>query len=279
MQQALAKLLLPVLAPMLMVQALWLKRIMPRLPEAKGPREGLIDKGDQEASIEGANLADLSMPTSVCTSPSDLAPSGVTTINLLILGDSAAAGVGVGSQQQALSGYLTARLSEHYRVRWTLLARSGLTTNNTLTHLSGESWQASLRQGQYDVVLLSLGVNDVLSPLSVTRWLSATERLLSQLRQHSPKAQLLLTPVPPLGAFLAFPQPLRWFVGQRSDEFNRRLQQVIDAQTGCQLLSLQLPLSADSLALDGFHPSESSYRLWAEVAAQQMLARRGINRD
>lgn len=265
MQSWLATLLLPLLTPMLVLQALWVKRVTPKLPEAKGPREGLIESSH--------NMLDFALAKEACgTADTSL----IKSINILILGDSAAAGVGVDLQQQALSGYLTKRLSEHYVVRWTLLARSGLTTNKTLAKLSSESWQASLRQGQYDVVLLSLGVNDVLSPLRVTKWLSSTECLLHELRQHSPEAQLLLTPVPPLGAFLAFPQPLRWFVGQRSDEFNRRLQQLLASKSRCYLLSLQLPLSHDSLAADGFHPSESSYRLWADVAVQQMLSQPGI---
>ena len=84
------------LGPLLLAQGAWVRRVTPRLPEAAGPR-------------------------SVCTGAGP-------ALSLLVTGDSSAAGVGVDTQEEALAGQLAARLAAARRVRWTVLARTGLDT-------------------------------------------------------------------------------------------------------------------------------------------------------
>ena len=62
------------LAPVIIAQGLYVRRVTPRLPEPEGERSGVNGAGPP--------------------------------LSLLILGDSAAAGVGVATQDQALSGQL-----------------------------------------------------------------------------------------------------------------------------------------------------------------------------
>ena len=56
------------------------------------------------------------------------------SLRLLIVGDSSAAGVGVTDQRHALAGYLSQALARHARarVRWKLVAQSGLTSAECL---------------------------------------------------------------------------------------------------------------------------------------------------
>ena len=91
------------LGPFLMMQGRHVRRVTPVLPEPPGPREGV--NGD------GAPL------------------------RLLILGDSAAAGVGAATQTDALSGQLVAAISPHFQVSWRLHARTGATTSAILRDL------------------------------------------------------------------------------------------------------------------------------------------------
>jgi hypothetical protein len=62
------------LAPILLCQGKYVRRVTPKLPEADGPRFGEAGVGKP--------------------------------LRLLVLGDSAAAGVGVNTQQEALAGHL-----------------------------------------------------------------------------------------------------------------------------------------------------------------------------
>lgn len=225
--------LLILISPLLLAQALWVKWRTPKLPEPSGPRRGELGEGPK--------------------------------LRLLILGDSAAAGVGVMTQQQALAGQVATRLSCHYRLHWQLEAKSGMTTAQTLAVLERS-------QLEVDWVLISLGVNDLLSPLGVKRWVFNTETLVETLLQASPNAKILLTPLPPLGHFPRFRQPLAGMLRRREALFNQALRDFCRQHRACELLALQLPLTSDALACDGFHPSAMSYQVWAEAACDQILA-------
>ena len=111
------------LAPLLAAQGFYVRRTVPVLPEPPGSRHGTRGSGP--------------------------------LIRLLILGDSAAAGVGAVSQTEALSGQLVAALAADRQVTWRLIARSGYTTRGLLSHL-----QQHPLAGEWDVAVISLGVND-----------------------------------------------------------------------------------------------------------------------
>ncbi|MEO1603455.1 MAG: SGNH/GDSL hydrolase family protein, partial [Pseudomonadota bacterium] len=80
------------LGPLLLTQGRRVRRDILRLPEAEGPREGIVGEGPP--------------------------------LRLLVLGDSSAAGVGAATQSDALVGQLVAQLSPEYRTAWTVIART-----------------------------------------------------------------------------------------------------------------------------------------------------------
>jgi len=116
------------LAPLLVAQALATRRRAPVLPEPNGARQGQVGAG--------------------------------RVLRLLIVGDSSAAGVGVRTQDRALSGHLTRTLarSSSRRVSWQLVARSGITTAQTFELLQRSSLAPA------DIALAVLGVNGTDSP-------------------------------------------------------------------------------------------------------------------
>jgi hypothetical protein len=74
------------LAPVIVPQGIWTNLRVPTLPEAAGARQGSAGEGP--------------------------------LLRLLIVGDSAAAGVGVSQQDDALLGQVVSRLSSRYRVEF-----------------------------------------------------------------------------------------------------------------------------------------------------------------
>ena len=91
------------LAPVLVIQGRWVRSRVPKLPEPPGDREGETGSGRR--------------------------------LRLLIVGDSAAAGVGAPHQDEALLGQTVARLAPRFRVAWNLQAESGATTKDALSRL------------------------------------------------------------------------------------------------------------------------------------------------
>ncbi len=131
------------LLPVFYLQGIKVKRTVPILPEATGSRQGQNGAGKP--------------------------------LKLLVLGDSAAAGVGVTHQRKALLGNLIDNLKEHHQIDWQLHAQSGATTADIIFEVD------NIEKQKLDVIVTSLGVNDVTSMMSATTWLSKQLQLRQKL--------------------------------------------------------------------------------------------------
>jgi len=225
--EVLAKIML---GPVLLMQGVYTRRVTPRLPEAAGERQGLAGNGE--------------------------------ALRLLILGDSAAAGVGASTQAEALSGQVVSRLAGDYQVCWTLWAQSGLDSQALLALLEQHAAQP------FDVALLSIGVNDVTSTVADTQWIARQQQLMDVLVDKFGVRLIVISPLPPMHLFPALPQPLRWYLGHRALRFNAQLSRLADQQDRCTMLTTHLAPVAGSMARDGFHPGPAIYSIWADDAAQ-----------
>ena len=231
---ALALALMGSLAPLLWLQGVHTRRKTVVLPEPPGPRSGRIGSGPM--------------------------------LRVLIAGDSAAAGVGVDHQDQALSGQLKTLLEPHFDLHWELIARTGRTTADLLGCLQAEPPRP------FDVVVLSLGVNDVTGLVPLQRWVTQQRALITLLKERFGVRHVLVGAVPPMGEMLAMPQPLRAVMGQRAALFNAALTQALRDQQHCQILHLPPSTLPGTLARDGFHPGEATYRAWAAEAARRIIS-------
>ena len=224
---------LTVLGPLLWLQGKYVRRVTPQLPEPTGAREGTTGQGP--------------------------------TLRLLIAGDSAAAGVGASSQDEALCGRLVGYLRPHFTVEWRLVAVNGLDSPGL-----GKLLEETPAE-KFDVVVVSIGVNDVTNLRSPSQWLQWQDRLAKVVHMRFGPRLLIHSALPPMHAFTALPQPLRWFMGRWALEMNRQLEVALSAQTKRKL---HWPLSeavSGDLAVDGFHPGPLGYALWAETLSKVIL--------
>ncbi|WP_298937308.1 SGNH/GDSL hydrolase family protein [uncultured Ruegeria sp.] len=220
------------LLPVLAAQGLSVRRKAQLLPEPKGPREGRAGRGPR--------------------------------LRLLIAGDSSAAGVGAGTQAQALSGHLVGKLAKHHSVEWRLEATTGHTTEDTINRLQS-------LQGRFDVVVTALGVNDVTRAVTRKQFVERQTRLVDVLTCTFGARRVVVTAVPQMGRFPALPQPLAWVLGRQAARLDHGLRQVADACPRVRHLTLDLPDDPALAAPDGYHPSPKTYALWAEEAARLLL--------
>ncbi len=220
------------LAPILYYQGKRVKKSIVRLPEPVGARSGTIGTGQP--------------------------------LRLLILGDSAAAGVGVKTQQQALAGQLIEQLAQQYTVDWQLEATSGHTTQQVIEHLK------TIQPKSFDVIITSVGVNDVTKLMSANKWIALQDQLIIQIQRQFKPQLLLMSSVPPMQFFSGLPQPLRWHMGLYAKQMNKRLASHIKNWPHVQ--QVIWPLGQEQrdipLAEDGFHPSAVAYQIWAEAIVE-----------
>lgn len=219
------------LGPLLLTQGLWVRARTPILPEAAGPRSGRIGTGPD--------------------------------LRLLVVGDSAAAGVGASSQSKALLGHLTQGLARSYAVQFRLMAQTGATTRDTLTVL------ADMTAEPHDVVVTALGVNDLTAQRRKTDWLADQQRLIDLLRTKFKPRVILFSGLPPVHRFPALPQPLRWHLGAGARTFNAALEKLSSANAAL-FLPLDFSMETDQMAPDGFHPGPDIYAEWGRRAAARI---------
>jgi lysophospholipase L1-like esterase len=131
---------------------------------------------------------------------------------------------------------------------------------------------------QFDVVVLSIGVNDVTNLCSPTRWLQWQSRLAATICQRYEPRQIIHTAVPPMHGFTAMPHPLRWFMGGCALEMNRQLAVSLAGQPTRVIHQPFKSVGSDGLAIDGFHPGPRGYALWAESLSQLILSDPDIGR-
>jgi len=218
------------LVPLLVVQGCYVRWRTPKLPEPPGPSVGAAGSG----------------------------PS----LRLLVAGDSAAAGVGVASQSEALIGQLVLRLQNSFRVDWRLEAEIGATTRSTTARL------AQLEVSGFDVMITSLGVNDITGGVGTKTWLKSQRELRSFARNRFGVTQLIIAGLPPVDGFPALPQPLRWYLGSRAKHLNDILEKELASEPSAHYLDLRFTLDPSLMASDGFHPGPVIYDGWARRAAE-----------
>jgi len=223
------------LAPVLLAQGLYVRLVTPRLPEPPGERRGVRGIGPP--------------------------------LRLLIAGDSAAAGVGADTQASGLSGRLAANLAPHFCIAWQLVAKTGNTIRDAIDQLDAEPPET------FDVAVVSVGVNDVVSRTRSGDWLERQRRLVELLERKHGVHQILFSAIPPMQAFPALPNPLAWYLGARAQYLNRVSSGWCRQSGRCEFVQLSFPLQNDFIAADGFHPGPAAYSLWAAHLAGLIQAR------
>ena len=220
------------LAPLLVAQAVATRRRAPVLPEPEGPRQGQVGTG--------------------------------RVLRLLIVGDSSAAGVGVRTQDEALAGHLTRRLAgcSGRRVRWQLVARSGITTVQALALLKQSA------PAPAEIAVVVLGVNDVIDQVPSHRAVQQRAELVDWLRERSGVRHVVFAPLPPVHRFPLLPQPLRHVMGSDARRHDEAVARWAATRDDVSHLPIDYALGPEHMAEDGFHPGEPVYRACGEALAE-----------
>jgi lysophospholipase L1-like esterase len=222
-------LMLPVSA----VQGLWLRNKASRLPGAPGPRQGSVGEG--------------------------------ATLHLLAIGDSIIDGVGISHTSQSLPVRFAAALArrEHCQVNWRIEGKTGFNIDDVLERLAAVETIT-----RPDLVLLSVGVNDVTGLSSTRHWRRQLTQLLKRIQQQWPGCRLIFAGLPPMSKFPLPPQPLRSALGLRAARLDRIAAAIIAQHPHAIHVPTRINPEQHGFCEDGFHPSAESCNLWAiELAA------------
>ena len=230
------------LLPLLLAQGKRVRATALKLPEAAGERHGV-------------------------------AGTGRVALRVLIVGDSSAAGVGVGTQDDAFAGQLAQALAERTgaAVAWQLVATSGHTAHDAARALANASLTTA------DLLVTALGVNDVVSQTRPAHFLRSLDEIHALAITRAQVTHSWHCGLPPMGTFPLLPQPLRWILGRDAAHLDDALVRHLEGQTSRLHLPLpeapRMPGKDDStpegwMARDGFHPGLLGYRQWGRQVAE-----------
>ncbi|OLF35670.1 MULTISPECIES: SGNH/GDSL hydrolase family protein [unclassified Psychrobacter] len=249
------------LAPIYLYQGRKVKRDTVRLPEPEGERQGHIQLRDS----------------------AEMAATEITkTLSLMIVGDSAAAGVGSLTQQEALAGKLIPALQQKLvthtqfdRLSWSLQATTGHTSFDILRRL----YILPTPHQPVDIMVLSVGVNDATSNVSISKWQQQIEQIIAIAQRKFDVQTLIFSSLPPMAQMPALPSPLNNFIGAKATKLDQVLQSICAQHSGVHHMAADFELLAEKhtnepinsiamFASDGFHPSSLTYGYWAQQLAE-----------
>jgi lysophospholipase L1-like esterase len=181
-----------------------------------------------------------------------------------VLGDSTAAGVGAPYEDGIAIG--TAKfLGQRHRVEMTNFAVSGARTNDVLVKQLAAA--AALKP---DVVLLSVGANDVTHLTSIRSMRRDLIQIVNGLRAANPNVAIVITGSPDMGSPPRVPWLLRGIASCRTKAVNRMFVAEAETQrlTFAPIAIRTGPLFRADRSLfeaDRFHPNARGYATWVPV--------------
>jgi lysophospholipase L1-like esterase len=186
------------------------------------------------------------------------------------MGDSIIAGVGAGTVADALPGQVAQELASLLgcEVSWSAVGLIGATSSVVSRRLV-----PTLPTEPYDVMVLSVGVNDVTSLRTIHRWSNDLGHLLDELRKRAPAALIALVGVPPLSSFPLLPQPLRAVMGMRTRMFDDAAKIEVSKKENVVYVPIEIEPAPGQFSPDGFHPSPSMYKELGRQVATAIWSR------
>ena len=217
--------------------------------------------------------------------PSTGQPTNPARLNIVVLGDSTTAGVGVSRPEDALP-YLLARRVADAEVRSVRVVSYGWAGARVadLPRQQVPRASAPIRpndRGPFlpnaDIVAVVIGSNDATHRTPPNRYRADLRATLEGIRRHAPDARIVLAGIPAFRGALPALEPLIFL----ADQFGRLLRPISRSEAeriGAAYADLHSEVPSliagrrDVLSSDRFHPSAVGYDAWAEVIFQALQA-------
>ena len=222
--------------PLLYLQGKLVRFKVGRLPDAEGDTRGQISAGGEK-------------------------------LELLAIGESTVAGVGVKTYEEALTGQFSKHLSEKAdtSVHWEALGVSGITVRRTINELISR-----IPERKIDLVLIGLGANDVFSLSSPNKFRKDMRELIEIFRTKFPDAKIFLANVPMVRDFIALPNPLRFLLSRLAKFHHFNTIDLVKEFPNVFYFE-DVGRVDDDFFSDGIHPSAKGYDLWSEAMVESFL--------
>ena len=197
---------------------------------------------------------------------------GGEPVDLLVVGDSIAAGLGAQHRKETLGARLSKGLAG--RVRRPVRLRTAAVVGAESSMLAAQL-DALPDDYRPDLAVIIVGGNDITHRVPVSTSIRHLELAVQRLRSRG--AAVIVGTCPDLGALRAVPQPLRT-LGSRLSRQLAEAQAVAAERAGARAVSLRSAIGPvfisnpdEMFSLDRFHPSALGYRRTADALLPALI--------
>jgi lysophospholipase L1-like esterase len=217
--------------------------------------------------------------------PSSGAPVDPRRLNIVVLGDSTTAGVGVSRPEDALPYLLARRVADAER-RTVRVVSFGWAGARIADLPRDQVPRATLKTRPKDrgpflrdaeIVAIVIGANDATHNTPPGRFRADLRTTLEEVRRQAPSARIVLAGIPAFRGALPALEPLIFLADQYA-RLLRPISRAEAARVGAAFADLHSGVPrliggrVDALSSDRFHPSVVGYEAWAEVIFQALDA-------
>ena len=189
--------------------------------------------------------------------------SGVSPYRALLFGGGPAVGYGVASHAVSLAGHLARRLTDvtHHGVDMDVVTATDLRCRDM------PQLMADVDPDEYDMVFVSIGVQDVLD-FTASELVSAdVERLLRMVvRVPGRPMPVFLIGVPPASHVMQVDTVLVRHADRRAEQLNSQLRTLCDSMRDVTFV----PFTPDAEPLSGRHRGSQTYSRWADLVIDSL---------
>lgn len=200
-------------------------------------------------------------------------------LNILSLGESAFAGIGIADHKKSITGILAQTISKQLdqTIHWEVIAKSGYAARQIKNELV-----PLIPTNKINLIIIGLGANDTFEGHFPNKWKRDITDLINSIRQQQPECPVLIAHLPPVNQFPVLPSLLQWFLGNFIDHYHIVNQQIakellnvfyIDQRIDFRAWFDKMPAGCkpEDLFCDGVHPGELAHQIWGNEIAEFVL--------
>ncbi len=244
------------LLPLLYFQGKKIKKSVPKLPEAKG--------------VEGSYLV-----------------SSKKKLQMLTIGESTIAGVGVNTHEEGFTGSLAKELATELKVNidWKVYAKSGYSAKKVKEEIID-----LITEKEIDFIVIGLGGNDAFELNTPKKWNKDVRELIKSIQLKFKGIPIVFINMPPIKEFPAFTPLLKFTIGNLVNILGKELNKVVKdfenvyyykREINSKDLIERYDLKIDPVDFfsDGVHPSKITYQIWAKDVSQFIIQSKEISNE
>jgi lysophospholipase L1-like esterase len=182
------------------------------------------------------------------------------TGNILIIGESTAAGVGASAQEKTFAAQVYHQSNRTFNIH--NLGKNGLKAEK-LKRLLAHAKQEIPNKFEYAIILI--GANDCFKFTPPGRFSRQLKEFIGILKHEKSVQKIIIPAIAPVQHFPSIPRAMRFFLGLHRSILTRELKSLSKSIPELDFNNFEFEMSHDLLASDGIHPSDKGYEMMAKA--------------